>query len=142
MKMMKNAMVLAIMVGVCLFSASCKKGGDISTSANVTNEQYSWGTYRADFDSTMFQLDKAVRNACARARLVKREHSFSGNLSFYKYQDVDGVEVKITIYEMKEGGIRMKIRIGSMGDKESSQKLLMAIDDELRLLITAPAAAM
>jgi hypothetical protein len=72
--------------------------------------------------------------------LVKREQTFSGNLSFYKYQDVDGIEVKVTIVELKEGGVRMKIRIGSMGDKESSQKLLLAIDDELRLLVTTPAA--
>ena len=71
---------------------------------------------------------------------MKREQTFSGNLSFYKYQDVDGIEVKVTIVELKEGGVRMKIRIGSMGDKESSQKLLLAIDDELRLLVTTPAA--
>ena len=139
MKMMRNVLVLAAMVGLCLFGASCARN-EQPTSANVTNEQYSWGTYRADFDSTMFLLDKAVRNACARARLVKREQTFRGNLSYYKYQDVDGVEVKVTIVEMKEGGVRMKIRIGSMGDKESSQKLLLAIDDELRLLVTTPAA--
>ena len=71
---------------------------------------------------------------------MKREQTFSGNLSFYKYQDVDGIEVQVTIVELKEGGVRMKIRIGSMGDKESSQKLLLAIDDELRLLVTTPAA--
>ena len=139
MKMMRNVLVLAAMIGLCLFGASCARN-EQPTSANVTNEQYSWGTYRADFDSTMFLLDKAVRNACARARLVKREQNFSGNLSFYKYQDVDGIEVKVTIVELKEGGVRMKIRIGSMGDKESSQKLLLAIDDELRLLVTTPAA--
>lgn len=140
MKMMRNVLVLAAMIGLCLFSVSCTRRNEQPTSANVTNEQYSWGVYRADFDSTMFLLDKAVRNACARARLVKREQTFSGNLSFYKYQDVDGIEVKVTIVELKEGGVRMKIRIGSMGDKESSQKLLLAIDDELRLLVTTPAA--
>lgn len=140
MKMMRNVMVLVAVIGLCLFSVSCQQRNEPPTSANVTNEQYSWGTYRADFDSTMFLLDKAVRNACARARLVKREQTFRGNLSFYKYQDVDGIEVKISIGELKEGGIRMKIRIGSMGDKESSQKLLLAIDDELRLLVTTPAA--
>ena len=139
MKMMRHVLVLAALIGLCLFSASCRRS-EPPISANVTNEQYSWGTYRADFDTTMFQLDKAIRNACARARLVKREQTFRGNLSYYKYQDVDSVEVKITIVEQKEGGVRMKIRIGTMGDKESSQKLLLAIDDELRLLITTPGA--
>ncbi|MBP5673238.1 MAG: DUF3568 domain-containing protein [Lentisphaeria bacterium] len=135
MKMMRNGLVLAVMVGLCFFGVSCVKN-DAPTSANVSNEQYSWGTYRADFGTTMFLIDKAVRNACLRARLTMREHTYRGNLSLYRYHDVDGAEVKITVYELRDGGVRMKIRIGSMGDKESSQKLLLAIDDELRMLIT------
>ena len=102
MKMMRNVLVLAAMIGLCLFSVSCARRNEQPTSANVTNEQYSWGTYRADFDSTMFLLDKAVRNACARARLVKREQTFSGNLSFYNVEYYRGaVRPVINVYKSK-----------------------------------------
>lgn len=138
MSTMKRFFALMILVVVALSCVSCSTLQPIS--ANVKNEKYRFGTYSADIETTMFYLDKAVRNACKRARLVKRVHDFRGNACFYKYYDVNQIEVEITLKELKDGsGIKVKIRIGKMGDKESSQKLLLAIDDDLRLLMSNPA---
>ncbi len=138
MSTMKRFFTLMVLVVVALSCVSCSTLQPIS--ANVSNEKYRFGTYSADIETTMFYLDKAVRNACKRARLIKRVQDNRLNSCFYKYHDVNQVEVEITLKELRDGsGVKIKIRIGKMGDKESSQKLLLAIDDDLRLLMSNPA---
>ena len=141
---MKFTKVLFILTAVILSLSLCSCGSKdkkkkAPLSAAITNENYSFGSYKAEFNATMFNLDKAVRRACARARFTKTYHVYRTNACEYKFIDVDKVPVEISLNTLEEdSGTGIKIRIGSWGDKDSSEQLLLAIDEELRLLLQLP----
>ena len=125
----------------CLFTASCSstKKKQQPISATILNENYRFGTYSAEFNATLFQLDKAVRRACARARLTKADHAYRTSSCDYEFIDVDKIPVSITIAQQEEG-TKIKIRVDSFGDEDSSRKLVVAIDEELKIITQGPAA--
>ena len=136
MRLVKSlALIATISISVALCSCASKKEAPLS--AGIMNENYSMGNYRAEFNTTLFMLDKAVRRACARAHLTKTEHAYRTNSCEYRFFDIDKVPLEIVITTL-EDTTGIKIRIGRWGDKEASQKLLIAIDEELRLLTQAP----
>lgn len=136
---------LCILLALCtvFVSTSCsstKKKKTPPPSATILTEKYSFGNYRAEFNTTLFFLDKAVRRACARAKLTKTEHVFRTTSCEYKFIDIDKIPVEIVISQLEET-IEIKVRIGRFGDEESSRTLVVAVDEELRLLTqSAPAA--
>ena len=129
------ALVATISISVVLCSCTTRKYAPLS--AGIMNESYSMGNYKAEFNTSLFFLDKAVRRACARAHLTKTEHAYRTNSCEYRFFDIDKVPLEIVITTL-EDTTGIKIRVGRWGDNEASQKLLVAIDEELRLLTQAP----
>ncbi len=132
------ALLATVSIAVALCSCSSSKK-PAPLAAGIMNECYSFGNYKAEFNTSLFYLDKAVRRACARARLTKTLHAYLTNSCEYKFIDIDKIPVEITITTLEET-TGIKIRVGRWGDKEASQKLLIAIDEELRLLTQTPPA--
>jgi len=75
-----------------------------------------------------------VRAACKRAKLIEVQRINKANSCIYHYKDVDQVKTKIEVVEKSLENCRVNIHVGQTGCKVSSQQLLLAIDDELRIL--------
>jgi len=142
MKLAKWFSLLAmfVMVLTCSSCKTVKKQGP-AMSAAVTSSSYSWGTYKATVSASLFMVDKAVRRACARARLHKTDQAYHTNTVDYKYEDIDKAAASISIATGGGEHTTIKIRIGSWGDERSSLILMVAIDEELRLLLSQPGIA-
>lgn len=121
--------------GLALALGACRtvKQAPAPVANNVANESYRLGTYSADFNSTLFNVDKAVRAACRRAKLIELSRINRGNTCTYQYKDVDENTLQIVLNE-KAGVVKIALRVGRTGDRASSQQLLAAIAEELALL--------
>lgn len=121
--------------GVALALGACRsvKPAPTPVAGNVANESYRLGTYSAEFNSSLFNVDKAVRAACRRAKLIELSRINHGNRCTYQYKDVDENTLQIVLNE-KAGVVKIAMRIGRTGDRASSQVLLAAIAEELALL--------
>ena len=103
------ALFATISIAVAICSCSSKKPAPLS--AGIMNESYCMGTYKAEFNTSLFFLDKAVRRACARARLTKTLHAYLTNSCEYKFIDIDKIPVEITITTLEETtGIKVVIK--------------------------------
>lgn len=140
MRILKNVcLILAIAMSLCLCSCSSNNKKKPMTTTTVINEKYSWGTYTADFNATLGQLDKAVRRTCARARLVRDFQNFRTTSVEYRFHDIEKIPVSITIKELPEDeGTRLTIRVDRWGDKDACELLVIAMDEELRLMSATP----
>jgi len=121
--------------GVALVLGACRsvQPAPVPVAGNVANESYRLGTYSAEFNSTLFNVDKAVRAACRRAKLIEKSRINRGNTCTYQFKDVDENTLQIVLNE-KDGVVKIALRIGRTGDRASSQTLLAAIAEELALL--------
>jgi len=126
---------VAVLAGGALVLGACRsvKPAPAPVAGNVANESYRLGTYRAELNSTLFNVDKAVRAACRRAKLIELSRINRGNTSSYQYKDVDENTLQIVLTE-KDGVVKIALRVGRTGDRASSQTLLAAIAEELALL--------
>jgi len=142
MKVIRFASFCVALVAAVLMTA-CSSLQPAVNDEFIVNEKYSFGTYSADINASISIADKAVRRACARANLDKKVHDFRTNCLFYKFVDVDEQEMEISLKitdpdEEKadaKSTVHITIKVGGWGDKEASQKMLVAIDEELRLLM-------
>ncbi len=135
--------LLLAVASLLVLTASCsttKRKKVATSSAGILTEKYSMGTYTAEFGAPMFFMDKAIRRACARARLTKTEHIYRTSNISYRFIDIDKVPISITLEQLEESS-RVKIRISRFGDQDSSVQLAIAIDEELRLLTQTPPPA-
>ena len=98
----------------------------------ASQERYLLGTYSAVFACDLRMMDKAVRETCAKAHLIEILRTNNMNACEYLYKDINNIRLRINLEERKDGTVMIKIKIGSTGDKESSQVLLLEIDNNLR----------
>ena len=98
----------------------------------ASKERYMLGIYSAEFPCDLRMLDKAVRETCSKARLIEINRENKMNACEYLYKDINNIRVHIVLNELKDGSVKIKIKVGATGDKESSQVLLKGIDDNLR----------
>lgn len=128
-------MGMAVLAGGVLVLGACRsvQPQEAPRHAAAANEKYSFGAYNAEFNSTLFNVDKAVRAACRRAKLIELSRVNRSSTCTYEYKDVDGNSLNIFLLE-KAGLVRITLRVGRTGDKISSQTLLDAIAEELALL--------
>jgi hypothetical protein len=102
-------------------------------SHNVSNERYLMGTYSAVLSSNMFETDKAIRATALRAKFVEEARRNKHTHVEYIYRDFYDNKVCFTVWETEDKQSRIEIKVGKFGDKTSSQELLIAIDEELRV---------
>jgi hypothetical protein len=76
-----------------------------------------------------------LRAVAKRAKLVERKRECTGYKASYVYADLSDVKVHFKLRAVTPETTRIYIRVGTFGDKESSQALLQAIDRDLQ---TAP----
>lgn len=133
--MVFRRMCVMALAGGALVLGACRsvKPAPAPAAGNVANESYRLGTYSAEFNSTLFNVDKAVRAACRRAKLIELSRINRGNACTYQYKDVDENTLQVVLNE-KGGVVKIALHIGRTGDRASSQTLLAAIAEELALL--------
>jgi hypothetical protein len=133
--MVVRKMCVLALASAGLLLGSCRAPAPAPTpvASNVANERYRLGTYNAEFASSLFNVDKALRAACRRAKLIELSRVNRGNTCSYLYKDVDGNKLSMDLSE-KDGLVKIAMRVGRRGDKASSQTLLAAIAEELALL--------
>ena len=120
----------ALLSSLFFLSACVSKTG--APSHNVSNERFLLGSYSAILASNLFDTDKAIRATAARAKLVEEVRRNKYNNIEYVYRDFYDNKVFFKVWETEEKQSRIEIKVGKLGDKRSSQELLIAIDEELR----------
>ena len=101
-------------------------------SHNVNNERYLMGTYSAVLSSNLFETDKAIRATAVRAKFIEEARRNKYTHIEYIYRDFYDKKVRFTVWETEDKQSKIEIKVGKIGDKASSQELLIAIDEELR----------
>ncbi len=124
---------LGLLCAGTLFCGACISSRP-QPASGASNERYWLGTYNATFNTSLFLMDKAVRAACKRARLMEVQRVNKANSCLYLYKDVDTVRTRIEVVEKGPDNVKITIHVGQTGCKVSSQQLLLAIDEELRIL--------
>ncbi|NMA42899.1 MAG: DUF3568 family protein [Oligosphaeraceae bacterium] len=120
----------ALLSSLFFLSACVSKTG--APSHNVSNERFLLGSYSAILASNLFDTDKAIRATAARAKLVEEVRRNKYNNIEYVYRDFYDNKVFFKVWETEDKQSRIEIKVGKLGDKRSSQELLIAIDEELR----------
>ncbi|MBQ7651036.1 MAG: DUF3568 family protein [Victivallales bacterium] len=122
--------VCIVMAGMAYLSGCATTKREATQGAS--QERYLLGTYSAVFACDLRMMDKAVRETCAKAHLIEMNRINHMNACEYLYKDINNIRLRINLEELKDGTIKIKIKVGSTGDKESSQVLLIEIDNNLR----------
>ena len=128
---MKKTLSLIVMMSCTLLFCSCKSTAQ-KQPAGASQERYFLGTYSAVFPCTLRMMDKAVRETCAKSKLIEVNRSNSITTCSYLYKDVNNIPLRINLEECKDSTVKIKMKIGSMGDKESCQVILIELDNNLR----------
>lgn len=123
---------LGLLCAGTLFTGACVSSRP-QPASGASNERYWLGTYSATFNTSLFQMDKAIRAACKRARLIEMQRVNKASSCLYLYKDIDTVKIRIEAVEKSGDNIKITIHVGQTGCKISSQQLLLAIDEELRI---------
>jgi len=131
MRKVLSSFFFGLLLVSVLALASCvtKSSGP---SHNVSNERYLMGTYSAVLSSNMFETDKAIRATAARAKFVEEVRRNKFTHIEYIYRDFYDNKVSFTVWETEDKQSKVEIKVGKLGDKASSQELLVAVDEEIR----------
>jgi len=127
--MKKLFFLLAVAMLMTATSCSTTKSAAQSTTA----ENYRLGTYTAIIPCSLFDADKAVRAMSKRAKFLEMARHNKYNHIEYLYRDFYDNKLSITIWDTADGATKIQIRVGKLGDKKSSEEILVAIDEELRV---------
>ncbi|MDD3695235.1 MAG: DUF3568 family protein [Lentisphaeria bacterium] len=117
--------VSLVFLGACVSKTT-------APSHNVSNERFLFGSYSAVLASNLFDTDKAIRATASRAKLIEEARRNKYNNIEYVYRDFYGNKVLFKLWETEDKQSKIEIKVGKLGDKRSSQELLVAIDEELR----------
>ncbi len=128
---MKKALSLIVMMSCMAVFCSCRSTAQ-KQPAGASQERYFLGTYSAVFPCSLRMMDKAVRETCAKSKLIEVNRSNSITTCTYLYKDVNNIPLKIYLEERKDDTVKIKMKIGSTGDKESCQLILIELDNNLR----------
>ncbi|MBN2451683.1 MAG: DUF3568 family protein [Lentisphaeria bacterium] len=109
-------------------------GGVVAVGGTTGTVAYQRGWYRAVVPYPHFQVDRALRQMCRRARFIERSRSCDGKSSDYSYQDLHDVRVRFRLTSVTPDSTRVHIRVGTWGDKQVSQELYQALEADLQAL--------
>jgi len=132
MRQLKRVIKAVPVLALCLLASGCIAAGAAAVAGGGMAYGYYRGTYRAILDAPLYQADQALRNVARRGNLKERKRECNGYRASYNYVDMSGVKLSVKYRAVTSESTRIYIRVGSVGDKESSQILLDAIDRELR----------
>ena len=128
---MKKTLSLIVMLSCAIIFCSCKSTAQKQPDG-ASQERYFLGTYSAVFPCSLRMMDKAVRETCAKSKLIEVSRTNSITTCSYLYKDVNNIPLRINLEEREDGTVKIKMKIGSMGDKESCQIILIELDNNLR----------
>jgi len=123
--------ILSLLLAVSVSLTGCG-GAKKQPIGGASQEKYLFGTYSALFACGMREMDKAVRETCSKAKLTLLKRTNNLNECYYLYRDINDVKLHVTILEQKDNTVKIKLKVGSTGDKESCQMILIEIDSHLR----------
>ena len=122
--------ILGVLIIAATSLTSCRTASPQTGSAS--QEKYRLGTYSAVFPCSLRMMDKAVRETCQKARLVEISRENTLKSCNYLYKDINDVRLRISLEENKDGTVKIKMKVGPMGDKPSCQALLIELNNNLR----------
>ena len=141
---MKKIVALCAVLSTLLFVATgcVTEVTSPAPTSSVSNEKYGFlGTYTASLGCSMFEADKAIRNAAILPmHLTELSRINEQNVIAYEYKDLYENRVSVTLSLDNNNQAAIAIKMAKTGDKLFSQKFLNAIDEELHRTAPAPAA--
>ena len=126
------SLLVVLLLNGCIGAAIAGGAAAIGGGSAVA---YHRGWYRGVVAYPHFQADQAVRRVARRARFIDRERTCDGYSSVYLYQDLHDVKVRFKLKAVTPESTRIYIRVGSFGDKASSQELFEALEGELEATV-------
>lgn len=125
-----SAIAVAMLAEGCVTAAAV--GG--AAAAGGVGVVYRRGWYRTAVATPHYKVDQALRNTARRARLIERERTCDGYKSYYVFQDLRDVKVKVKLKSVTPDSTRVYIRVGFWGDRVSSQELFQGLQDDIGTL--------
>ena len=104
---MKKALSLIVMMSCVAVFCSCRSAAQ-KQPAGASQERYFLGTYSAVFPCSLRMMDKAVRETCAKSKLIEVNRSNSITTCSYLYKDVNNIPLKIELEERKDGNLEFE----------------------------------
>jgi len=128
----RSALLLSA-VGVALLAEGCVAlaVGGAAAATGASAAVYRRGWYRTAVAAPHYKVDQALRRTARRARLIERERTCDGYRSYYLYQDLRDVKVKVKLKAVTPDSTRVYIRVGFWGDRASSQELFQGLQDDI-----------
>ena len=127
----KGLGIVCIVLATAVFLSGCTTTKSQPVQG-ASREKYMFSVYSAVLPYDMRMVDKAVRETCAKARLIEMGRTNNMNSCEYLYKDINNIRLRINLKEFKDETVEIKIKVGATGDKESSQMLLLEIGNNLR----------
>ena len=132
----RSAVVLSVFTLALLFEGCVAVGvGAAAVAVGGTSTAiYRRGSLRAPVAAPHYIVDKALRKTATRARLIERERTCNGYKSFYVFQDLRDVKVKIKLKSGSPDSTKVQIRVGFWGNRASSQELFQGLQQDIDAL--------
>jgi hypothetical protein len=125
-----SLLTLALILEGCIAVAV----GTAAAAGGASAAVYRRGWYRAAVQSPHYLVDKGLRRTAQRARLIERERTCDGYKSYYLFQDLRDVKVKIKLRASTPDATKVYIRVGFWGDRVSSQELFEGLQQDIAAL--------
>ena len=126
----RSALVALSVFVLALMVEGCVGAGRAGGSAAV----YRRGWFRTPVAAPHYIVDKAMRKTATRARLIERERTCNGYKSFYVFQDLRDVKVKVRLKSVTPDSTKVQIRVGFWGNRASSQELFAGLQQDIDAL--------
>lgn len=132
----RSALLLSMLALTVLFEGCLAVGvGAAAVAVSGTSTAvYRRGWFRAPVAAPHYLVDKALRKTATRARLIERERTCNGYKSFYVFQDLKDVKVKVKLKSATPDSTKVQIRVGFWGNRASSQELFQGLQDDINAL--------
>jgi hypothetical protein len=123
----RSALVALTVFALALLGEGCSSTNRAGSTASV----YRRGWFRTPVAAPHYIVDKAMRKTATRARLLERERTCNGYKSFYVFQDLRDVKVKVKLKSTTPDSTKVRIRVGFWGNRASSQELFQGLQEDI-----------
>lgn len=132
----RSAVVLSLLTAALLFEGCLAIGvGAAAVAVSGTSTAvYRRGWFRAPVAAPHYIVDKALRKTALRGRLIERERTCNGYKSYYVFQDLRDVKVKVKLKSVTPDSTKVQIRVGFWGNRASSQELFAGLQQDIDAL--------
>ena len=128
---MKNKLFLSVLLSAILMTTQGCFFILIGVGAGAAGVVYAKGALVANFNQPVEKLFNASEAALKKLEYFITDDDVARHEATIKGEDQKGRKIEIEITAITEKSARIKIRVGAFGDQDESERVLLAIEDNL-----------